>query len=909
MSVSIRPEEGAKTVFMDEIVKRLDQKACRFVFPSEAAAQSALLGAIKKSGKKALAASRFISWDSYKALVFPGLEDKKPASKAVRLLFANKLLSENQNATFLKAVIPAEAAQLSMRFLSHISSSLPAMFKTPKGKNDFLRDWAEIKRRYAAFMEEKGFYEPSWLARKAAKPEGKWLLLFPDLVSDWDDYSGTISALPDTELLLSDWLGNAETEARHYNTIVEELRALLMDLQKHMQKEPGPKSVIISVAAPDSVMPILAREAAIAGIRLNTRKAKTLSESCGGRLFRDIMAFAGSRTDFGALRRLIMDGSRPWKEAGCSRRLLKTGIEKHLVTRLPDGPDSWEEALANDMEAKRLYKGLKSSAQNIKNAGSFAELKNAFERFKKAFFYEENWSKLQNDEIARSMILLDELAEAAETTGINSIPNAAELYTAMLEESLYLEASVSRGIFVYPFPAAAGAFPDLHYIVNLNQKASAAMSRPMAFLRPDLRASLGISDRDLSAGLIRLLAQSGRTTVLSYSRDGPEGVSAPHHVLKLLDTDYRREAWLPNQEAAAQILPVVFPAQKLSAMTALKTVFPGSKADWSQGLPSKPWQMADFCKEAVISHEFRNGKPLLSATSMEEYDSCSFRRIYSRVLGIRETESGLSFIDKRLLGSIYHNAFWQLLMPMAENKLVFVSGAAAGEKSRPDAGAAAKAMEKAMAALDKEEGQMTHVLAGGLYPLLLNAFTDAVFTLREQADGCRVLFADNRWLEAGLDNGSILLQGRPDLVCTKEKSDGTQEVMIIDFKKKKLPQKKQQAFQTDGSLIKIQIPVYSLLTESMNLQLKKAFLISIEGENNEGARASLVLGNEKHGNQKPAIHLDDKKRMHAAVEQKARLIADKISAGKVFVPEVADRAEVCASCHYKALCRVHYTMR
>ncbi|GAB1433303.1 hypothetical protein MASR2M29_19280 [Spirochaetota bacterium] len=909
MSVSIRPEEGLKTVFLDEIIKRLDQKACRFVFPSEAAAQSALLGAIKKSGKKALAASRFISWDSYKALVFPGLEDKKPASKAVRLLFANGLLSENENFPFLRTIIPTEAAKQSMRFLNHISASLPALFAIPESKNDILKDWAEIKKHYSAFMEERGFYEPSWLARKAAKPEGKWLLLFPDLVSDWDDYSGIISDLPDTELLLSDWLGNEKTEARHYNTIVEELRALLMDLHERMQKEPKPKSVIISLASPDSMLPILKREAAMAGVRLNTRKAKTLAESCGGRLFRDILAIAGSRTDFSALRRLIMDGSRPWKEAATGKRLLKVGIEKHLLTRLPDAPDSWEEALAHDSEAKSLYKGLKSSAQNIKAAENFSDLKTAFDKFKWAFFYEEKWNKLQNDEIARAMILLDELAEAAQNSGLKSISNAAELYTAMLEESLYLEASASGGIFVYPFPAAAGAFPDLHYVVNLNQKASAALSRPMAFLRADVRSGLGISDRDMSAGLIRLLAQSGQSTVLSYSRDGPDGVSPPHYVLKLGDADYRTEAWLPNQEAAAQTLSTVFPVQKLSAGTALKTVFPGSKPDWSKGLPAKPQQLAAFSKDAVIEHEYRNSKPLLSATSMEEYDSCSFRRIYSRVLGIRETESGLSFIDNRLLGDLYHKAFFYLLTPIAEKKLGFVAAAAAGEKSRPDAAAAAKAMEKAMANLEQEEGQMTHALAKGLYPLLLNSFTDAVFTLREQADGYKVLYADNRWLEAGLDNGGIMLRGRPDLVCTKEIGGGQQKVIIIDFKKKKLPSKKQQAFQPDGSLIKLQIPVYSLLAESMNLGLEKAFLLSIEGEDNNGAKASLVLAKDKLGRQEPAIYLEDKDRMHDALKEKAGLIAKEIANGKVFVPKMEDRAEVCASCYYKALCRVHYTMR
>lgn len=913
--------------FIKEICKRLDKQYV-FVFPSEAAAQSALLASLKESGKKALSSARFISWDTYKSRIFPGPEGIRPASKALRLIFSNKLLLENQDRAFLKFIIPENYSSASGRFTSYIASALPGLFSLPEDGRDFLGDWAEIKKRYSAFMKSTGYYEPSWESRRASKNDQAWFLLYPDLNSDWDNYSPIISTLDNTEILLSDSLGNGKVEATEYNTLTEEIRATLLAIRNLTEKGKNPSSIIISLAAPDSCLPLLKREAFCAGIKLNTRKASPLSDSCGGRLFNDILALAGKNTDFAALRRLLLDGSRPWKEEATARRLLARGIERHLLAQLPEQSDpskglpkagtkttarrkdSWEEALQADPEAKSLYKGIKTSAANICDAKSFTELRNAFNKFKKAFFIEENWNKKQNDEIARSMILLDELADAEDYTGVKDISGIASLYSILLSDSLYLEAGSSRAVSVYPFPAAAAAAPDYHYVLNLNQKSARAESRPLAFLRPDTRDKLDLADRDYSAMLIRLLALSGKSVSLSYSVDGPDGVSPPHPVLDLnKHNSYKRDDWLINKEAGGLSLQEVFPVQKASATAALKTVFPQKIKSWSQGLPSKPVLIGPFSKDNVIQKEFQNGIPKLSASSIEEYDSCAFRRIYDRILGISEQDSGLSFIDNRLLGGIYHNAFSFLLKPLAEKEQSIVAGTISGESLRPDNNSAVSAMEKAMDTLYESEGPLAFALVHGIYPMLVNAFLDACSVLRKLADGYKVLYADNRWIEAKIDDNQIAILGRPDLVCIKDIQDSEKEVLIIDFKKKYLPEKKYLSLQEDGSLIKLQIPIYSLLAESLEYRLTKAFLLSIEGLDNDGAKTRLVLGYENYGRQSPAIHLENKELMEKAIEKKAKEIAIVLKEGYVFVPELEDRFYICSNCRYKRLCRVHFTMR
>ena len=305
---------------LDEVIERLGDPGTRFVFPSEIAASSILVAALAESGRKALPTRRFIGWDAFKSEVFAGDHRGRPSTKAIRSIFALMLTQENARAPFLDSIVPRAAAAASTRFAQSIASALPALRAIPDGAGAHLSDWREIRRRYESFLTNCGLYEAAWLGREAARVNQRWVLFHPDLTEDWDDYAEATCALPDATILLSDGLGKEAVPTARFGTVVEEVRAVLLSIRARVDAGADPASIIISAASPESVLPILEREAAIAGVPLDVREGKPLSESSGGRLVSDAIALSRSRMSFEALRRLLLDQSRPWKEKDAARR-------------------------------------------------------------------------------------------------------------------------------------------------------------------------------------------------------------------------------------------------------------------------------------------------------------------------------------------------------------------------------------------------------------------------------------------------------------------------------------------------------------------------------------------------------------------------------------------------------------
>ncbi len=904
---------------LDEVLQRLDDTAVRFVFPSEVAASSVLVAALSASGRKALPARRFIGWDAFKSEVFAGDHRGRPSSKAIRSIFALMLAQENARTPFLSSIVPRSAAAASARFAPSIASALPALRAVPEGTSAHLADWREIRRRYEQFLADQGLYEAAWLGREAARVNQRWVLFHPDLTEDWDDYAAATAALPGVALVLSDSLGEEPVKAARFGTIVEEVRAVLLSIHAQVKAGADPAGIMISAASPESVLPILEREAAIAGVPLDAREGKPLDESSGGYLVADIIALSRSRMSFEALRRLLLDQSRPWKEKAAARRLLDIGIRKHVVAPLPQSEktDVWEASIAGDDGAMRLYRGLRTASLRIANAKGFRSLRSSIDAFKRSFMDGTPGPRRKNDKMPRCLAVREGLEEAAQAPGLpaDTVPGAADAYLAQLKETRYLPVSDSGGIAVYRFPVAAGALPDLHYVLNLAQGAAVAAARPLSFMRADERDKLGACDRDISAGLIRLLALSGKQVFMSHSEDGPDGVRPPHPAVhsaspEAISLSYDRWQWLPNLEAAALPVASAFPSQAVSARAAATTVFAQTSHTWSSGTPEKPVTMGTAAQAAARQALTRNDTLSLSTTAMEEYGSCAFKRIFFRSLKVDAVDTGLTFIDNLLLGQLYHEAFGRLFEPLARAGRSIVAPAAsedapAGESARPSQADMENALAAAIEALGPERGPMAGILVDTARPVLRRNFLRAAANLLRSLDGQIPVMADNTDLTAPLETPGTRLTGRPDLICVAASDDRRKKAVIVDYKKSRIPGRKELEPAEDGSVSAIQIPAYTVLAEEAGYEPDSAYYLSIEGSKEDGKGLLLVFG----PGLKPVIPAEKMCLLRPALETAAARTAGIIGRGEVFVPAMRDRDVTCANCDLRPVCRTHYAVQ
>lgn len=912
------------------VLGSLDDPSAVFVFPSEKAAASWLERSLVLSGRKALPASRFISWDAFKAAVFAGSARGRPASAELRAVFAAWLMAENARSPFLASFVPAGKAASSPGFAPVVARALPALRSVPEGEGPGLADWREIRRRYAAFLESRGMYEAAWLGRAAAPDGARYVLLYPDLTTDWQDYAREVEGLAGVSILGSESLGGEPVAAARFGTVVEEARAVLQRIRAEVESGADPAGMAISVASPESALPVLEREAAVAGIPLDVREGRPLSDSAGGRLIADIVDAARSRMGFESIRRLLLDRSRTWKDPETAGRLVGAGIAKHIVAPLPrpDG-DVWERSLSRDDGARRLYRGLRTAADKVASATSFQALRRAFDAFRHAFMDETAWSPAQNDEIARCLAVLDALDEASSAAALDGPPaagavrallptgaqaaasavNAADIYLRFLRDTSYLPVSMTSGIAVYDFPVAAGMAPELHFVMNLSESAARAEARPLSFLRPDERGSLGAADRDISSGLIRLLAVSGDRTFLSWSEDGPDGVRPAHPVLSAADAGglaYARDAWLPDSAARASG-KCVFPAQRLSAEAALATVFPGPAKPWTEGSPARPAAMEADNAAAIVASLSKTGSLTLSDTAIEDYAACAFRRVFQRGLHVEAVASGLSFLDSLAIGSLYHEALRRLLEPLAKAGYALSAGNASGSGRLPAPEAVPEALDAAIADLEADEGPMAAVLANALRNALLRDLSRTVDELRTTFDGHKPLLVEGE-LASELPGLDASLRGRIDLVLESRTPAGPGErpgVVVVDYKKSSVPGREELGPDESGEVRKLQIPLYAALSRGNGMDVDAAFYVSIEGQGASDKRAYLVFG----PGDKPLVQPEDVPRLEPALMRAAARTADTIRRGLVYVPLSRDQEALCQGCDIRPVCRARYTVR
>jgi hypothetical protein len=892
-----------------------------FVFPSEIAASSWLARALVETGALALPNHRFIGWDAFKAQVFAGDEGARPATKVVRTLFARYLMDENARNPFLLTLPPPGKAALSTRFAALVAKALPALRQIPEGDSPHLQDWRTIRERYAAFMAERGLYETAWIQRKADKPPCPYLLAYPDLTEDWTDYEAAVLAMPDTTVLLASDMPARPVEAARFPTLVDETRAVLLKIRNVLAAGVDPAGIMISVADPDRTLPVLAREAAVAGVGLDLREGKPLAESAGGRLIADMLAVARTGRSFEAMRRLLLDLSRPWRDREAAAQLIRIGIEKHILAPIPgQAGDIWELSMdrKDDEAARGFYRKLRLQCDKLAGATSFGALRAAMDSFKLVFLDDEAWDATQNDEIARCLAELELLDESAKAAGMEAIGKAADIWMEHLESVRYLKVSRQAGIPVYRFPAAAGAMPDLHFVINLSLKAATAAARPLSFLRDDERQKAGACDRDISGGLIRLLAGSGDAVYPSWADEGPEGTRSPHPAIVSVSPEdrglsYLRAAWLPNSEedfAVLTNLSSVFPIQKAGASLALTTVLAGGGSSWSAGRADRPACMASELRDRIqASLSGEDGTLRLSDTALEEYRDCAFKRIFGKHLKVQAIETGLSFIDARILGSIYHEAFRLCFQPLADQSQTIVDATESGEGARPGNAEAVAAIEAAVRNEGSLRGPFAALLLESALPKMRFSFVSAMAKARTILDGQIPVLVEEPGLQAPTGIAGVLLAGRPDLVCidptTRTGGDaaaGGYEATILDYKKSSLPNLKDLRPDEEGRLHKLQLPLYARLVSQAGYKPVQAAYLSVEDSKNT---TRFVFSHRE----KAAVEQEELPALMAALDQQAAHGVQRIRSGTIHVPNPEDQVQLCPKCDLRPVCRVRYTVR
>jgi len=628
----------------------------------------------------------------------------------------------------------------------------------------------------------------------------------------------------------------------------------------------------------------------------------------------------------------------------------------------------WEDAFLKplggaDPETWKFFRRLKTRLQAICSSVSFRELRKQYFSFREVFLDMENCSEETDIILSRCISELMELVELEKTFPDVSAVDPFLFFTEYLEEVYYLAQQKAGGVVILPYKTAAAAPFDCHVILGAGQDSISVVYSHLDFLPRKKREELGIKDEDASAAFINMHKyNSVKNSAFFCSEQTFSGFTIPHPKTcspaepreryaadpalekKFCQDFYSSESSFISElssgrKAAAETQPeasmkllkasLQLHENQINGFTEWKkrrTYYTDSKENWKTGshklevplqVLEAPLQVLEAplqVQKFINSIYAKTGKPSVSASSLEPYFQCTLKWLFGRVFGLENVQIETSLMAENISGLVYHSVLNYFLTEL-KNKNTVLAEPDSNEFGSCLPSAYQKLLEQSINSVfnnfpsidkDEEKTQMSSLTARLLYAGK-NDFKyhleNFLVSFLKFFAGCRVTGSE---ISYQLEYDSLILKGAVD--CHLEDPEGKH--IIIDFKLKYLPDRRDCTAEGDNGLSHFQIPMYITLTEeNEKYKVYTALFYSILFKKNE-----VIIGTVKDSETEKIIPGKEEERIYRDSERynlifnefktKTEQFSKEISTGNFTVLE--SDSKNCRSCGYQRICRTVY---
>lgn len=886
---------------LDKLVREKMERFpdCRFVFPSQIAAEFRIRRCLEMGPVKALRKDRFISWDSFKEEHFDEARSEKPVNTALRMLFAEAVLEENSGQEPLfRELIPREYADNSKAYRKQLLSMLPVLNSFLQSlerqevegliSETLLEDMRFLNQRYQTFLQAGNLFEPSESLPEPQALKAPALLFFPEVLEDYPEYREALQGLLGLDLISSDELfasgGGSSSRLIRFPSAAAEIHHILDRISRLLDEGIPHSEIAISLADMDQWRDRLEHEAELRSIPLRFHGGRPLSESVPGRFLQAISTALVGKWAVRDLEALVMDRAIPWRSPLLLRRLALFGRE-YFCHR---GADRWESSLKRAGKPVLLssFTRLRKGCEQLLSSRSFAQLRERVQPFLQSHLDPDLWEPGDQAVLQRSLEALKELEQAEESAGLGLQVAVFPLWLSYLERKQYVPLQEEEGIAVYNYRVAAGINPRYHFLPACGQQKSRVLKLRYPFLSEKVRKALSDGELELSAAFLQLYSRCGAE--FSFSEEGFGGPDlAPSELTELEECPGDAGPFDPYLlenafwRGGRGSLDTLWPRQ-IDGLKRLVSVGPDSRS-------------SDFCEESMGDAPLQaqalellcRGRDRLtvSPSMLAAFFACPFSFYADRLLRAREPELSSSLEDPRIQGNLFHRLaarhFSKIgsersYSSLSETERWEICSEAAREifsewrrghepvPLEPAAGAAERFVQKAMADFDRAHaGEFGSFRATG---------TEELLTLE-------------------IDDGALpsRLEGRLDWIGRDEEG-----YLLIDYKKR-IRVRKGDLLPGDQSYpASFQIPFYRLLARRTGYGACDAAYFDMT----KGAYSSVVSDRRKSWySREEADRLDD------GVEDALYNMLDRLGSGDYRAPQQCD------GCSHRGLCRKLFHVR
>ncbi len=869
-----------------------------FVFPSEVAAEFWRRKLPDIAGVRSVRVDRIVSWDTFKEVAFPGVEERIPSNSSYRMMFLQSFAEGNAADPVLSSIVPRRYADNSRAFVPYIKSLLPglkalneAIARSPGFQDAALAsDYRVLYEEYRAFMDRYGLYEPGYEDRSAARLARPATVFFPEVVADFREFEAALADAGNVRIV---GIGGVEPpELETYENSFQEIRGLALALGGLLDEGVPADEIAVTFPDLDRYREPLLEQAKLQGVPLRIREGRPLSELPGGRFFALLDAAVSSGSHVDDLKALLESGSYPWKRREGAEAAVRIGLRRCCVGT-SGGESLWNRALrdlpGNLRPGREFFRDLEAAARRLSRAKSFRELAAGANAFASEFFDLDAWDPDVLMEYRISLDCLSDLAAKQEGAGI-PVSDPLDLWLGTLEEKIYVPKRAEEGIDVYSYRVSAGIRPRHHFIANAGQEETRAVHRPFGFLRDDHKERIGLGDLDMSDWFLRLYCSSGENVRFSSSVESRNGVRLPPGFFvsagkasrtKDAEAERRLDAVDAERRYWAGAESFVPRCYGYAAEGFRRFVGTGSAA---KGLDLTEREAPQDLAALVAGRLRKEGKLRVSSSSLETYSSCPFRFLLERGLRLEEVSYEVEFEDPRFAGERFHEVFALLFKRI---------GGADGRFRADRSGDYRSWIDPVLDEVFSRIGTGPDLPLPQVLSSLRDSIRDAADSLlgedARRYDGYEIAGVE-KTLTAGREDGTEL-EGRIDRISGNPRTGG---FLLVDYKSGAGVTKSRILGTSKAEPVSYQIPFYVFLAGRAGFPAEEAAYYLVR--KNEYVR---VLGGEKGW-----FGAEDFGKVIESLSRAIDSMARGIESG-----DYRAKPETCRFCPFRAVCRTKYSIR
>ena len=473
---------------VEEIFSLLDDGRTTLVFPTENAARH-YLSMYVRSRHTSVLADRAIALDSFMAKFAPVHKNRKPSNKYHRLAFVSSFLSSGK--TGLRYIYDDRFCSFRRRFIPFLTRILPDLMQMQLctiNNRILYSDLQTLKRKYGAFLDKNGLFEPGWEMHSLEYYKGPAL----NHVMVGIDADIQMQKLMEE---LKDVPGIRRLELRspqkpvyvQYDTEEAELEALFGKLEALKLAGVPTSEILISTPALSNLRQRLERKALEYNVPLSFMGSLDIFETVPGRYLSSVMLCITERLSFRSMEGLLLNSALPYNNMDVNRALIRFMIDNNIQSGSLDVKDDpLFSALRKNGRTQELelYRTIKGALLSIRSSSDEQKLSKSLHSLTAHLFGTDEFNNSRPEDRDVYSFILSALSDLGKTLSDVSLDmdDMFSVFMDELEHLSYVPQDDRSGIRVYSYAQDQLLHVPYHFVIGLNDANSQVSERYLGFL-------------------------------------------------------------------------------------------------------------------------------------------------------------------------------------------------------------------------------------------------------------------------------------------------------------------------------------------------------------------------------------------------------------------------------------------